>query len=300
MTTFSSKQPAEAFAVSFDFTDSLGLTEAIDSVTSVIAIDQSDGSDASLIVLDSTKQSNTTKIVYAWVRAGTAGHSYAITCNILGDAGSVYELDGILPVDAVPAVLPASGNGLVAGPALEPITLAELKLHLRVDADTTDDSWLNDCIEEARTAVEDWTRRKIMTQTWDYCLDCWPSKNYIDLPDGNLQSVTYVKWKDTAGIQTTLTETINYIVEKNGSNRKGRIVLPYGISWPSGTLYPSNPIVIRYICGWTTPALVSRNIRAMIKEYCAYKNEHRGEPVIGQTVIENKFLDKLIWLERLW
>jgi hypothetical protein len=37
-------------------------------------------------------------MVYGWVRTGTSGHEYLITCRIVGSADSQYELDGILPV----------------------------------------------------------------------------------------------------------------------------------------------------------------------------------------------------------
>lgn len=120
---------------------------------------------------------------------------------------------------------------------------------IRLTATSYEDDLLNAIITSAREHVEDITRRALLTQTWDYSLPGWPTSNFIYLPYGNLQSVTSIKWKDTAAVESTLTVTTDYLVETNG-DQCGRIVLPYGVTWPSGTLYPSNPITIRFICGW--------------------------------------------------
>ncbi|MDD5169783.1 MAG: phage gp6-like head-tail connector protein, partial [Syntrophales bacterium] len=66
------------------------------------------------------------------------------------------------------------------------------------------------------------------------------------------------------------------------------------------TLYPSNPIKIRFVCGWTTAALVPYRIKAAIKMICSKLYESRGEDVLGQTVTEDKAVDRLLIGERLW
>lgn len=187
---------------------------------------------------------------------------------------------------------------LVTGPLVEPVDLESLRLHLRVD-DVIEDDTLTAMATAAREYVETVTSRALLTSTWDYSLPGWPGCDYIKLPLGNLQSVTSIKWKDTAGTETTLTLTTDYLVEVNGT-MCGRIVLPYSGTWPSGTLYPSNPITVRYVCGWTTPVLVPASIKAGVKMVCADLYEGRGEPVLGQTVSENKTVDRLLATYRLW
>jgi uncharacterized phiE125 gp8 family phage protein len=187
---------------------------------------------------------------------------------------------------------------IATGPIVEPVDLVEAKSHLRVD-DSTDDELIEGLITTAREYVEDVTRRALLTQTWDYSLDGWPYCREIKLPLGNLQSVTSVKWKDTAGTETTLTLTTDYLVETNGE-QPGRIVLPYAGTWPSGTLYPSNPITIRYVCGWTTPTLVPGKIKSAILMLVAKLYESRGEDTIGQTVHEDDTVSRLLASARLW
>jgi hypothetical protein len=108
-----------------------------------------------------------------------------------------------------------------------------------------------------------------------------------------------VKYKDSDGLETILDVTTDYLIETNGE-QCGRIVLPYAETWPSGTLYPTNPIVVRFRCGWTTVALVPGRIKSAIKLIAAALYESRGEVVLGQTVNENKTADRLLQSCRLW
>jgi len=189
---------------------------------------------------------------------------------------------------------------LVTAPTIEPVTVVEAKDHLRITTND-EDELVKNLIMTARGYVEDITRRAIMTQTWDLYLDSFPSGDAIVLPFGNLQSVTHVKYTDSDGSQTTMTVTTEYLVETNGTGL-GRIVLPYGVSWPTFTAYSSNPIVIRFICGWTTQALVPYQIKAAILMNCSDLYENRGERLItvGQGVTENMVSDRLLASHRLW
>jgi len=170
---------------------------------------------------------------------------------------------------------------------------------IRRTATTIQDDLLNADITAAREHVEDITRRALLTQTWDYFLDTFPSANFIKLPYGNLQSVTSVKYTDSDGDETTLTETTDYIVEMNG-DQCGKIVLPYGVSWPSFTPYPSKPIVVRFKCGWTTRALVPYKIKAAIKMICTDLFLNREAQIVGKDYSTNPAVQRLLASARLW
>ncbi|MCK9597717.1 MAG: hypothetical protein M0R06_01675 [Sphaerochaeta sp.] len=169
------------------------------------------------------------------------------------------------------------------------------------EAETAEDDLLTDIIYTAREHIEDITRRALLTQTWDYYLDEFPSGDSFKLPFGNLQSVTHIKYTDSDGDQTTMTENTDYIVETNG-DQCGRIVLPYGESWPSFTAYPSNPIVVRFVCGWTTAALVPYKIKSAMKLICGDLYANRESQSVGQAQIyfENKTTQRLLASARLW
>ena len=192
--------------------------------------------------------------------------------------------------------LPSVGPGCVIPPTVEPVSLAEAKKHLRVDL-TDDDELIADLISVAREHVEDVTRRAILTQTWDICLQAWPYGSFVVIPYGCLQSVDSIKWRDFDGIEHTLIEGDDYLVERNGEKLGRVVMLP---SWPVGGLYPSNPITIRFTCGWTSPSLVPSRIKSAIKLLCADLYERRGDAVIGQSVTENLTVDRLLASCRLW
>ena len=175
---------------------------------------------------------------------------------------------------------------------------------IRLAATSVEDDLLNAIITAAREHVEDITRRAIITQTWDYFLDAFPGSDFIKLPYGNLQSGGlimnyYSVASDGTKTTNTMTLTTDYLIEQRG-DQCGGIRLPYGDTWPSFTAWPVQPIRIRYVCGWTTRALVPYKIKAAIKLLCADLYTMRGEPVVGQTVVENKAVQRLLASCRLW
>jgi uncharacterized phiE125 gp8 family phage protein len=154
----------------------------------------------------------------------------------------------------------------------------------------SDDDELNECITNGRLSVENDTGKKIMEQVWDYYPKHWPNGDRIKIPFGNLSNVSgkvpIVKWKDTDGTETTLTVTTDYLVETNGT-QCGFILLPYQGSWPSGELYPSNPISIRFTCGYATQAEVPKSMKSAVKRMAVNLYVNKGDNTTGQTVIED-------------
>jgi uncharacterized phiE125 gp8 family phage protein len=165
---------------------------------------------------------------------------------------------------------------------------------------SSEDALLTDLIQAAREQVEDITRRALLTQTWDYYLDAFPQSNSFKIPFGNLQSVTHVKYTDSDGDQTTMTVSTDYIVETN-AEYCGKIVLPYGTSWPSFTEYPSNPIVVRFVCGWTSAASIPSKIRSAVKMILTDLYNNRESSIFGSGRYEaNPAIVNLLSSSRLW
>lgn len=198
---------------------------------------------------------------------------------------------------------------LATAPVIEPITRDELKLHLRLDSLSFDEDYLlDDIIQAAREHVEDTTRRSLLTQTWDMYLSRWPAGTEIKIPFGNLQSVTHVKYTDTDGDQTTMTVGTDYTIETNGE-QCGFVRLPYSVSWPSASLGPSNPIVIRFIAGWPSAAAIPSKIRTAIKMICHDLYENRESQVFDKSgrnslYLENRtpilLLDSMRLMDEIW
>ena len=72
---------------------------------------------------------------------------------------------------------------LMTPPAGEPISLAEAKLHLRVDFDD-DDSLIQVLISAARQAAETLTNRQFVTARWRMVLDSFPGPSLMGVPAG--------------------------------------------------------------------------------------------------------------------
>lgn len=135
---------------------------------------------------------------------------------------------------------------------------------IRSAATSAEDGLLTSFLYAGIEHVQDITRRQLLAATWDYSLQKWPCKNYIKLPYGNLQSVVSVKYKSSDDAETIMTVGADYVVETNGE-QCGKVFLPYGVSWPSFTAYPVNPIMVRFTCGWTAASEVPAMLKSAIK-----------------------------------
>jgi uncharacterized phiE125 gp8 family phage protein len=157
---------------------------------------------------------------------------------------------------------------LVTPPTVEPLSIDELKMHLRVDTDD-EDPYIETLIQVARQRCEAATRRTLLTQTWDVSLDQWPTWDgyhggntyepvntllpaggYVALPKAPLQNVSYVKFVDLAGTTQTW-DPSNYMVHAPAGDRcaRGRLSLGWVKVWP--IIRPTmNAIQIRMVTGY--------------------------------------------------
>ena len=149
-------------------------------------------------------------------------------------------------------------NVIVTPPVYYPLVLDQAKDHLRVDH-SNDDKNIQSLISVATNRVEQFTRRRLITQTWYTYLDEWPDEDYLTLPFGQLQSVTSVKYTDSSNTEiltftdASLSTTDDFDVDINSD--PGRVILVYGDSWPSVVLWPMNPIKIEFVCGYGANAV---------------------------------------------
>lgn len=81
---------------------------------------------------------------------------------------------------------------LVTPPALEPVTLAEAKAHLRVDA-ADEDVLIQSLILTSRLQIEAALALALISQSWTLTLDCWPQRGLLEMPIGPLQSVSEIR-----------------------------------------------------------------------------------------------------------
>ncbi len=144
-------------------------------------------------------------------------------------------------------------------PTEEPVTLAEIKDHLRISG-TAEDSLLTLYAQMAREAVENECWRALMAQTWVLYLTSWPTDGIIDLPRPPLQSVTHIKYS-SAGAVHTWPES-NYLVYTG--IEPGRVVLAPDAAWPSDALDSGYPIAVTFVAGYADASAVPGMAKAAI------------------------------------
>ena len=131
--------------------------------------------------------------------------------------------------------------------AIESITLAEVRQHLRLPENEAEDTLLMSLITTARFYCEHYTRRALTEQTLEVYLDRFPGADPIELPCPPLLSVTEIGYRGSTGEETILPLS-DYLVD--AGCEPGRILPAFGTNWPAFTPYPSSPVRIRFIAGY--------------------------------------------------
>jgi len=129
----------------------------------------------------------------------------------------------------------------------EPVSLTEVRQHLRLPENEAEDALLMSLITTARAYCEHYTRRALAEQTLEVYLNRFPSVNPIVLPCPPLQTVAEIGYKDSTSDETILSAS-DYLVDT--TCEPGRILPTYGANWPVFTPYPTSPIRIRFVAGY--------------------------------------------------
>ncbi len=161
---------------------------------------------------------------------------------------------------------------LVTGPTVEPLTTAEAKAHLRVDA-SDEDTLIDGMVKAARISLENELSMAFITQTWKLLLRRWPACGEIKLPRPPLASVVSVIYTDIGGTPHTV-DASNYSVVT--TVEPGRVVLAPYKAWPTDSLYTGWPIVIQYTCGYgAAGSAVPEPLRMAMRQLVGHFFENR-------------------------
>lgn len=174
------------------------------------------------------------------------------------------------------------------------VSLADAKLHLRVDG-SDEDGLITACILAATEAAEQATGRSILPQTWELTLDAFPAAFELTrVPAASVASIQYV---DADGMQQTL-GSARYTL--NNANDFGpAIVVPaYGDAWPSARSQV-NAAALRYVAGWPDAASVPDSIKSWIKLQVGAMYDNRQAEGAVQTHPLG-FADRLLDRYKMW
>jgi uncharacterized phiE125 gp8 family phage protein len=182
----------------------------------------------------------------------------------------------------------------VVEPAIEPVSLEELRLHLRLDTEDID-TLLSLYISAARDVIERYVRRQLLTASFELWCPSFAQK--ITLPYPPLQSVDTIIYLDLTGAETVLNAT-TYVV--NTIATPGEMTLALNATIPSTQLtFGSDAVRIFYTAGYGAKASdVPAPLRAAVL-LCAADLFENPTAQVDQRLQENKTLCSLLYSYRL-
>jgi uncharacterized phiE125 gp8 family phage protein len=166
---------------------------------------------------------------------------------------------------------------LVDGPAVEPVSLADMKAHLRVD-DDAEDALIEGLVKAARLMVEAASRRLLVSQTWRVLLDRWPEGGTLLLPLSPLMAVEAITVADAFGAEVAIPAER---IDADGLSDPPRIA----VSDPPIPGRPRNGIAVTLRVGFgATPEDVPATLRLAVKMIVARWFENRGD-IAGDQIL---------------
>lgn len=186
---------------------------------------------------------------------------------------------------------------LITAPATSPLSLDEVKAHLRVDHE--DENAFIETLISAVTkhldARDGWLGRALTEQTWELWLDAFPASE-IRIPLPPLQEIVSIKYDDVDGDEQTV-DSDDYTVDT--VNEPGWVVPNATFSWPD-TLIGINTVRVRFICGYPdvggsplevgTPAAILAAMKLMIGDLYAHRETVFAGVVVNRTDTVNMLL----------
>lgn len=178
------------------------------------------------------------------------------------------------------------GLRIITQPTEEPVTVAEIKSHLRIDT-SDDDLMLGAMITAAREECEHLLERALAPQTVQLLLDEFPDD--IPLPLPPLRSVVSVEYAATDG--TTVTMPSEDYTTDLGLEPSWLLLAADADDWPE-TDDVANAVTVTYQCGYTAaecPKAIKQWIMLRVGTLYAYR-----EADSDKTPQPSPFADRLI------
>jgi uncharacterized phiE125 gp8 family phage protein len=172
----------------------------------------------------------------------------------------------------------------VAGPAVEPLTVAEAKLHLRVDI-SEDDAFIGTLITAAREWVENYLDRTLITTQLILRAAEFPTEELELARPPMVASGTATAVVITYTLADTTTATLStalYRVDRTST--PGNVAPIINGTWPSDVIEDANAVAVTYWAGYgPTSASVPATIRHACLMLIGHWYESRSTVLVGVT-----------------
>lgn len=197
---------------------------------------------------------------------------------------------------------------LIEAPSSPALTLAELQEHSRLSGLPAEaDADLEAKIASAVADCENYTRRQLITATWELRMAHWCEEGIyssdagypiLRLPNPPVTSIASVKYLDAEGDEQTL-DPAEYSFEgvavEPAPMAQRAELYPIGRAWPVVPIRPG-AIRVRFVSGYgDASSAVPQGIRAGICLRAAELYERREEQTLGTMVSRNTITARRLW-----
>ncbi|HMB10958.1 head-tail connector protein [Saliniramus sp.] len=164
----------------------------------------------------------------------------------------------------------------VGGPAVEPVSLADARTHLRLD-DTHEDDLVTALIEAGRLLLESATRLIFINQSWRLILEETPRSMHLHLPLAPIIAITEIRVIDAQGV-TSVVDPQDYRLRPGAQ--------PPGLMLADSFPRPSGGIEIDLEAGFgpapeNVPAPLRQALRMLVARWFEERGDGAGEPETG-------------------
>jgi uncharacterized phiE125 gp8 family phage protein len=171
----------------------------------------------------------------------------------------------------------------------EPVSLAEAKLHLRVDHDE-EDGLIQGLITAARQLAEGEMQRTLISTTWQMTTDAFGDALRLEWP--RVLGVESLQFVAEDGQLATL-DPADYVLDNSNDVSPAYLVPAFGCAWPA-TRAEINAVRVRYVAGFgSSPVDVPQQIKQWILLHVGAMYANR-EAVAGKQMTALPYLCGLL------
>lgn len=147
---------------------------------------------------------------------------------------------------------------------------ADLRQHLRIAADGSEDELMAAYLAAAHAAAEHYAGRPIGAQTLELAQDSFPQRDGAIALGAAVTGITSVKYLDTDGAEQTVASDA-YTLDDYSSSLACWLIPGADVGWPTAGTY-ANAVKVRFVAGDLPNA-----VRAALLLMMAWLFENRGD-----------------------